>query len=176
MSMLRPIASPASCSPPRSALRLSRRARRRPRQIHRRRLEQADHRGHAAAGRAGQGLLSGAGPRAGVRARRRQRRCGPQHPERAGRRRLLRSGHLLRALDKGEPLRAIYDIYPQNVFNVVSLKGSGITKPADLKGKKVGVYSLASGTRQALQVLLHTAGPGRIDVTWWSPACSISRR
>jgi NitT/TauT family transport system substrate-binding protein len=69
------------------------------------------------------------------------------------------------ALDKGEKLRAIYDIYPQNVFNVVSLKGSNITRPSDLKGKKIGVYSLASGTRQGLQVLLHQAGLKESDVT-----------
>jgi NitT/TauT family transport system substrate-binding protein len=69
------------------------------------------------------------------------------------------------ALDKGEKLRAIYDIYPQNVFNVVSLKDSGIAKPADLKGRKIGVYSLASGTRQGLQVLLHSAGLSESDVT-----------
>jgi NitT/TauT family transport system substrate-binding protein len=74
-------------------------------------------------------------------------------------------GSFFAALDKGEKLRAIYDIYPQNVFNVVSLKGSGITKPSDLKGKKIGVYSLASGTRQALQVLLHSAGLAESDVT-----------
>lgn len=74
-------------------------------------------------------------------------------------------GSFFAALDKGEKLRAIYDIYPQNVFNVVALKGSNITKPADLKGKKIGVYSLASGTRQALQVLLHTAGLTESDVT-----------
>ena len=74
-------------------------------------------------------------------------------------------GSFFAALDKGEKLRAVYDIYPQNVFNVVTLKGSGITKPSDLKGKKIGVYSLASGTRQALQVLLHTAGLSESDVT-----------
>ena len=74
-------------------------------------------------------------------------------------------GSFFAALDQGAPLRAIYDIYPQNVFNVVALKGSGITRPADLKGRKVGVYSLASGTRQALQVLLHTAGLTEADVT-----------
>jgi NitT/TauT family transport system substrate-binding protein len=74
-------------------------------------------------------------------------------------------GSFFAALDKGEKLRAIYDVYPQNVFNVVALKGSGITRPADLKGKKIGVYSLASGTRQALQVLLHTAGLSESDVT-----------
>jgi NitT/TauT family transport system substrate-binding protein len=74
-------------------------------------------------------------------------------------------GTFFAAVDKGEPLRAIYDIYPQNVFNVVSLKGSNINRPADLKGRKIGVYSLASGTRQALQVLLHTAGLSESDVT-----------
>lgn len=74
-------------------------------------------------------------------------------------------GSFFSALDKGEPLRAIYDVYPQNVFNVVALKGSGITKPSDLKGRKIGVYSLASGTRQALQVLLHQAGLTEADVT-----------
>jgi len=74
-------------------------------------------------------------------------------------------GSLFAALDKGEKLRAIYDIYPQNVFNVVALKSSGITRPADLKGKRIGVYSLASGTRQNLLVLLHQAGLAESDVT-----------
>jgi NitT/TauT family transport system substrate-binding protein len=74
-------------------------------------------------------------------------------------------GSLFAALDKGEKLRAIYDIYPQNVFNVVSLKKAGIRTPADLKGKRIGVYSLASGTRQNLQVLLHQAGLTESDVT-----------
>jgi NitT/TauT family transport system substrate-binding protein len=74
-------------------------------------------------------------------------------------------GSFFAALDKGEKLRAIYDIYPQNVFNVVSLKASNITKPADLKGKKIGVYSLSSGTRQNLLVLLQQAGLKETDVT-----------
>ncbi len=74
-------------------------------------------------------------------------------------------GSLFAALDKGEKLRVIYDIYPQNVFNVVALKSSGITRPADLKGKRIGVYSLASGTRQNLLVLLHQAGLQESDVT-----------
>jgi NitT/TauT family transport system substrate-binding protein len=76
-------------------------------------------------------------------------------------------GSFFTALDKGEKLRAIYDIYPQNVFNVVSLKSQNILKPADLKGKRIGVYSLSSGTRQNLQVLLHQAGltEGQVDAT-----------
>lgn len=74
-------------------------------------------------------------------------------------------GSFFSALDKGEKLRAIYDIYPQNVFNVVSLKSANINKPTDLKGKKIGVYSLSSGTRQNLLVLLHQAGLSESDVT-----------
>ena len=69
------------------------------------------------------------------------------------------------AIDKGEKLRAIYDIYPQNIFNLVSLKSQNIAKPSDLKGKRIGVYSLASGTRQNLQILLHQAGLTEADVT-----------
>jgi NitT/TauT family transport system substrate-binding protein len=74
-------------------------------------------------------------------------------------------GSFFAALDKGEKLRAIYDIYPQNVFNVVALKTSNISKPADLKGKKIGVYSLSSGTRQNLLLLLSQAGLTEADVT-----------
>ncbi|RYE28516.1 MAG: nitrate ABC transporter substrate-binding protein [Hyphomicrobiales bacterium] len=68
------------------------------------------------------------------------------------------------ALDKGEKLVAIYNIYPQNVFNVVALKSSGIRTAADLKGKRIGVYSLASGTYQNLLVLLNQVGLGEKDV------------
>jgi NitT/TauT family transport system substrate-binding protein len=74
-------------------------------------------------------------------------------------------GSLYAALDKGEKLRVIYDIYPQNIFNVVALKSSGISKPADLKGKKIGVYSLSSGTLTNLQLLLNQAGLTDKDVT-----------
>jgi NitT/TauT family transport system substrate-binding protein len=73
-------------------------------------------------------------------------------------------GSLFFALDKGEKLRVIYNIYPQNVFNIVSLKENSITKPEDLKGKTIGVYSLSSGTRQNLLVLLHEAGLTEDDV------------
>lgn len=73
-------------------------------------------------------------------------------------------GSLFAALDKGEKLVVLYDIYPQNVFNVVALKEQGITKPEDLKGKTIGVYSLSSGTRQNLLVLLNQAGLTEDDV------------
>lgn len=73
-------------------------------------------------------------------------------------------GSLYFALDKGEKLKVIYNIYPQNVFNIVSLKDKNITKPEDLKGKTIGVYSLSSGTRQNLLVLLHQVGLSENDV------------
>ncbi|MGF3025746.1 ABC transporter substrate-binding protein [Methylobacterium aquaticum] len=69
------------------------------------------------------------------------------------------------ALDKGADLVAIYNIYPQNVFTIVAPKGRGLRSVADLKGKRVGVYSLASGTRQHLLLLLAAAGLKESDVT-----------
>ena len=71
---------------------------------------------------------------------------------------------LYQALSRGEDLVAIYNIYPQNVFNVVVPVGRGITTTADLKGKTIGVYSLNSGTRQNLLLLLHKAGLNESDV------------
>jgi NitT/TauT family transport system substrate-binding protein len=73
-------------------------------------------------------------------------------------------GSLFAALEKGEKLKVLYDIYPQNVFNVVALKEKNITKPEDLKGKKIGVYSLSSGTRQNLLILLNQVGLTMKDV------------
>ncbi|WP_209124553.1 ABC transporter substrate-binding protein [Alkalihalobacillus sp. BA299] len=71
---------------------------------------------------------------------------------------------ILLALEQGEELRVIYNIYPKNVFNLVSLKESNIQTMEDLRGKDVGVYSLASGTYQNLLVLLHQAGMTKEDV------------
>lgn len=75
-------------------------------------------------------------------------------------------GSLFAALDKGERLRAIYDIYPQNVFNVVSLRKSGIRKPADLKGKKIGVTAPGSSTNVLANFVLGKAGikPGEVSI------------
>ncbi len=72
---------------------------------------------------------------------------------------------LYQALDRGEDLVGIYNIYPQNVFNVVAPVDRGIKTAADLKGKTIGVYSLNSGTRQNLLFLLNEAGLTEHDVT-----------
>ena len=71
---------------------------------------------------------------------------------------------LLFAADSGEKLKAVYNIYPQNVFNVVSPTGKNITKPQDLKGKRIGVYSLESGTRHNLRIILRSVGLDEKDV------------
>ncbi|MCZ6872275.1 MAG: ABC transporter substrate-binding protein [bacterium] len=71
---------------------------------------------------------------------------------------------LLYAVEQGAKLKAVYNIYPQNVFNVVSLQANGITKPIDLKCKKIGVYSMESGTRQNLRIILRAVGLDESDV------------
>ena len=68
------------------------------------------------------------------------------------------------ALDQGSKLKAVYNIYPQNVFNVIALKSKGLISPRDLKGKKIGVYSKASGTYHNLLVLLRSVGLKESDV------------
>ena len=69
------------------------------------------------------------------------------------------------ALDAGERLLAVYNIYPQNVFNLVARRDSGIAGPADLRNKRVSVYSRGSGTWIHLLLLLHAAGLSERDIT-----------
>lgn len=71
---------------------------------------------------------------------------------------------IYQAADKGSQLKAIYDIYPQNAFNVFALKDKQIIVPTDLKGKKVGVISMASGTRYNLATMLALSGLSEKDV------------
>ncbi|WEB71680.1 ABC transporter substrate-binding protein [Aerococcus christensenii] len=72
-------------------------------------------------------------------------------------------GAVYSALAQGEDLVILYTVYPQNVFNVIT-KDEKIQSPKDLKGKKIGIYSRASGTYQNLLVLLHQAGISEKDV------------
>jgi NitT/TauT family transport system substrate-binding protein len=71
---------------------------------------------------------------------------------------------ILFGVEQGAQVQGVYNIYPKNVFNVVSLKARNITKPQDLKGKRIGVYSMASGTRHNLLVVLHAVGLRESDV------------
>jgi NitT/TauT family transport system substrate-binding protein len=71
---------------------------------------------------------------------------------------------VLQAAETGQKLKIIYNIYPENVFNLVSLKENNITKIEDLRGKDIGVYSMSSGTYDNLKVLLYSAGMTEEDV------------
>ncbi len=71
---------------------------------------------------------------------------------------------MLLAADKGAKLKAVYDIYPQNAFNVFALKSKQIITPYDLKGKKIGVISMGSGTRYNLATILALNGMSESDV------------
>ncbi len=71
---------------------------------------------------------------------------------------------ILFGVEQGAQVQVVYNIYPKNVFNVVSLKSKNITRAQDLKGKRIGVYSMASGTRHNLLVILHSVGLGESDV------------
>ncbi|MBI4737063.1 MAG: ABC transporter substrate-binding protein [candidate division NC10 bacterium] len=71
---------------------------------------------------------------------------------------------ILFGVEQGAQVQVVYNVYPKNVFNVVSLKSRNITRPQDLKGKRIGVYSMASGTRHNLLVILHSVGSRESDV------------
>jgi NitT/TauT family transport system substrate-binding protein len=71
---------------------------------------------------------------------------------------------VLFGVEQGARLQVVYNIYPKNVFNVVSLKARNITRPQDLRGRRIGVYSMASGTRHNLLVILHSVGLRESDV------------
>jgi NitT/TauT family transport system substrate-binding protein len=71
---------------------------------------------------------------------------------------------IILAADKGAGLRVIYDLYPQNFFNVFALKDKYIITPQDLRGKKVGVISMAAGVRYNLATILFVNGMTERDV------------
>lgn len=68
------------------------------------------------------------------------------------------------AADKGAGLKVIYDLYPQNFFNVFALKDKYIITPQDLRGKKIGVISMAAGVRYNLATILFLNGMTERDV------------
>jgi NitT/TauT family transport system substrate-binding protein len=71
---------------------------------------------------------------------------------------------ILFGVEQGAEIQAVYNIYPKNVFNVVSLKSKSITRAQGLKGRRIGVYSMASGTRHNLLAILYSVGLRETDV------------
>lgn len=68
------------------------------------------------------------------------------------------AGSILAAIEKGVPVKAVGGLV-QNWPWVMAVKpGSGIKNGADLKGKKIGVISLASGSAPYARAYVHEAG------------------
>jgi NitT/TauT family transport system substrate-binding protein len=69
------------------------------------------------------------------------------------------------AIDKGVPVKAFAGLTVQWPYFIGVPPGSPIKKVADLKGKRVGVISLASASYNDLKANLKIAGLGESDVT-----------
>jgi NitT/TauT family transport system substrate-binding protein len=63
------------------------------------------------------------------------------------------------------PMKTVYLYANRPIFSVGFLKGSKVQKIADMKGAKVGVVSLGSGSIPVLQYMLKEAGLAMTDVT-----------
>lgn len=68
-------------------------------------------------------------------------------------------------IEKKVPVRAIYLYGDKTMFKLGFFKDSPIQKPSDLKGAKIGILSLGSGSVNVLQFLLKEAGLTQKDVT-----------
>ena len=71
----------------------------------------------------------------------------------------LSGDSLIVARQKGTQMKALFALYQQSPAVVVSLKGSGIQKPKDLLGKKVGVIKASSTFPQFLGMMKNAQCP-----------------
>lgn len=65
---------------------------------------------------------------------------------------------LMAARSKGVPVKAVATYARQSIYRIVSLKGSPIQKPQDLKGKTVGVVNMATGSVNFTRAVLKSSG------------------
>ena len=72
---------------------------------------------------------------------------------------------IITARSEGVPIVVVHSTLQHSLGATIFLKSSGITKPADLKGKKIAVTSLGSSNYAQLQVLLENNGLTLKDVT-----------
>lgn len=80
-------------------------------------------------------------------------------------------GGLGNLVDKGQTnLRAVYQWNPINIFQILTLKKSGITSLSQLKGKKIGIGSPNSPDDFMLRGALSSVGLSEKDVTLVSVA------
>jgi NitT/TauT family transport system substrate-binding protein len=71
---------------------------------------------------------------------------------------------LLKAYARDTSLVAIGDIFPQDIFWVVSLRDQPINRPEDMAGKTIGVVSVGGATENLLDMMLVKAGVPRDSV------------
>jgi len=67
--------------------------------------------------------------------------------------------------EQGGAVNAVYNLYPQNIFVMAAKRSQNVLTPADLKGKTIGVVSLASGGRYNVLTVLAANGMKESDVT-----------
>lgn len=72
---------------------------------------------------------------------------------------------MLFTLDKGVKVRAFYAITPVNQFTIVARRSKGIASIKDLKGKRIAVTSMASGSRYNVMTILNANGMKESDAT-----------
>lgn len=71
---------------------------------------------------------------------------------------------LLKAYARDNSLIAIGDIYPKDIFFVISHQDKPISKPEDLAGKTIGVVSVGGATENILDMMLAKVGIKKDDV------------
>lgn len=76
---------------------------------------------------------------------------------------------LMIAKSKGIKVKAIYTYAQQPIYQIVALKGSGITKIEDIKGKTIGVPDMSAGSVPFMRSILKRSNidPDK-DVKWVS--------
>lgn len=72
---------------------------------------------------------------------------------------------ILFTLEKGVKVRAFYAITPQNQFTIIARRSKGIETVRDLRGKRIAVTSMASGSRYNVMTILNVNGLKESDVT-----------
>jgi NitT/TauT family transport system substrate-binding protein len=68
---------------------------------------------------------------------------------------------LLKAYARDNSLVAIGDIFPRDIFWVVSLRDRPLARPADMAGKTIGVVSVGGATENLLDMMLVKSGVPR---------------
>lgn len=76
---------------------------------------------------------------------------------------------LMIARSKGIKVKAIYTYAQQPIYQIVALKGSGITKIEDIKGKTIGVPDMSAGSVPFMRTILKRSNiDPDTDVKWVS--------